>query len=57
MQGDDVVRADAGTFYAAPPGATHGLVNDGGQVVLLNVHGPESRARRARFAAASRSVT
>lgn len=40
--GDDVLRAAAGSFYAAPPGARHGFVNDGGRVTLLNVHGPDA---------------
>jgi mannose-6-phosphate isomerase-like protein (cupin superfamily) len=41
VHGDDVVRAGAGSFYGAQPGARHGVVHDGGRAVLLNVHGPD----------------
>ena len=41
--GDDVVRAEAGSFYAAPPGVLHGIRTDsGGRAVLLNAHGPDA---------------
>ncbi len=49
VRGDEVVRAGAGTFYAARPGVRHGVQNDGGRVAFLNVHGPD-----AGFAAAVR---
>jgi mannose-6-phosphate isomerase-like protein (cupin superfamily) len=40
--GDGVVRAPAGSFYAAPPGGRHGIVNEPGQaIVFLNVHSPD----------------
>ena len=40
--GDDVVIAEAGTFYGATPGARHGVRNDrAGQAVFLNVHAPD----------------
>ena len=42
VSGDEVVRAGAGSFYAAQPGARHGVVHDGGRIVLLNVHGPDA---------------
>jgi len=42
VSGEEVVPADAGTFYAATPGIRHGLVNDGGRSALLNVHGPDA---------------
>jgi len=42
VSGDDVVRAGAGAFYGAPPGTRHGVVHDGGRIVLLNVHGPDA---------------
>jgi quercetin dioxygenase-like cupin family protein len=41
LGGDEVVQAEAGTFYAAQPGATHGFRNSG-RPVLLNVHGPDA---------------
>jgi mannose-6-phosphate isomerase-like protein (cupin superfamily) len=41
VSGDEIVQAEAGTFYAAVPGATHGLRNSG-RPVLLNVHGPDA---------------
>jgi mannose-6-phosphate isomerase-like protein (cupin superfamily) len=51
VRGDDVVRAGAGSFYAAEPGVRHGVHNEpGGHIVLLNVHGPD-----AGFAAAIRA--
>jgi mannose-6-phosphate isomerase-like protein (cupin superfamily) len=41
--GDDVVRAGAGSFYAAPVGAPHGIRNEpAGRSVLLNVHAPDA---------------
>jgi mannose-6-phosphate isomerase-like protein (cupin superfamily) len=41
--GDDVARAGPGSFYAALPGARHGVRNDsGGRTVFLNVHGPDA---------------
>ena len=41
--GDSVVRAGAGSFYAAPPGTRHGLRNDpAGRIALLNVHAPDA---------------
>jgi mannose-6-phosphate isomerase-like protein (cupin superfamily) len=41
--GDDVVRAGPGSFFAAPPGALHGIRNDpGSRTVFLNVHGPDT---------------
>jgi mannose-6-phosphate isomerase-like protein (cupin superfamily) len=40
--GDDVVRAEAGSFYAAVPGARHGLQGSPSRrVVFLNVHAPD----------------
>jgi quercetin dioxygenase-like cupin family protein len=42
VQGDEVVRAGAGSFYAALPGMRHGVEHDGGHIVLLNVHGPDA---------------
>jgi quercetin dioxygenase-like cupin family protein len=41
VDGDDVVQAETGTWYAAVPGATHGFVNSA-RPVLLNVHGPDA---------------
>ena len=41
--GDDVVRAGPGSFYAAPPGALHGVrQRPGSRAVFLNVHGPDA---------------
>ena len=40
--GEDVVRAGAGMFYAAAPGARHGVAHEGGRAVFLNVHGPDA---------------
>ena len=41
--GDDVVRAGPGSFFAAPPGALHGIRNDPcSRTVFLNVHGPDT---------------
>ena len=41
--GDEVVRAGAGSFYAASPGERHGVRNEPpGRIVLLNVHGPDA---------------
>lgn len=40
--GDDVVRAGAGTFYGAMPGARHGVAHSGGRATFLNVHGPDA---------------
>jgi mannose-6-phosphate isomerase-like protein (cupin superfamily) len=43
VRGDDVVRAPAGSFYLAPPGARHGARNKPGRhAVFLNVHGPDA---------------
>ncbi|MGE5274579.1 MAG: cupin domain-containing protein [Verrucomicrobiota bacterium] len=43
VHGDEVVQAGPGSFYAALPGARHGVRNDrGGRIVFLNVHGPDS---------------
>ena len=42
VSGDEIVRAGAGSFYAAQPGARHGVAHDGGRIVLLNVHGPDA---------------
>jgi mannose-6-phosphate isomerase-like protein (cupin superfamily) len=40
--GDGVVRAEAGSLYAAVPGARHGIENPPpGRVVFLNVHAPD----------------
>jgi quercetin dioxygenase-like cupin family protein len=39
----DVVRARAGAFFAAPPGARHGVRNvEAGRPVFLNVHAPDA---------------
>ena len=38
----EVVRAGAGSFYAAQPGGRHGVVHEGGRIVLLNMHGPDA---------------
>jgi mannose-6-phosphate isomerase-like protein (cupin superfamily) len=41
--GDEVRRAGAGSFYAAPPGVRHGISNTSGQrAVFLNVHAPDT---------------
>jgi quercetin dioxygenase-like cupin family protein len=38
---DDVFRAGAGSYVAAPAGVRHGLRNaGGGELVLLNIHAP-----------------
>lgn len=43
VSGDSVVRAAAGSFYAALPGMLHGVRNDPGErVVFLNAHGPDA---------------
>jgi mannose-6-phosphate isomerase-like protein (cupin superfamily) len=42
VQGEEVVRAAPGSFYAATPGTRHGFVNDGRRLTLLNVHGPDA---------------
>lgn len=42
VQGDEIVRAAAGSFYVAVPGARHGFENLGEPVTLLNVHGPDA---------------
>jgi mannose-6-phosphate isomerase-like protein (cupin superfamily) len=42
VRGGDVVQAPAGSFYAAFPQIRHGVRNDGGQIVFLNVHGPDA---------------
>jgi mannose-6-phosphate isomerase-like protein (cupin superfamily) len=40
--GDEVRRADAGMFLAAPPGARHGFSNPGpGPLRVLNIHAPD----------------
>jgi mannose-6-phosphate isomerase-like protein (cupin superfamily) len=40
--GDEVRRADAGVFLAAPPGARHGFSNPGpGPLRMLNIHAPD----------------
>lgn len=41
VDGDGVVQAEAGSWYAAVPGVTHGFRN-AGRPVLLNVHGPDA---------------
>jgi quercetin dioxygenase-like cupin family protein len=41
LDGGQVVQAEAGIFYVAVPGATHGFPNSG-RPVLLNVHGPDA---------------
>jgi quercetin dioxygenase-like cupin family protein len=51
VSGEDVVRAGAGAFFAAPPGVRHGIVHGGGRAALLNVHGPD-----AGFAEATRRL-
>jgi quercetin dioxygenase-like cupin family protein len=41
--GDEVQRAEPGTFFAAPPGARHGFSNPGqGLLRLLNLHAPDA---------------
>jgi mannose-6-phosphate isomerase-like protein (cupin superfamily) len=40
-RGEDFVFAGAGSFYAAVPGARHGVRNPGRRIVLLNIHGPD----------------
>ena len=42
VYGEEVVRAGAGSFYAALPGIRHGVEHDGGHIVFLNVHGPDA---------------
>jgi len=42
VRGEGVAQAPAGTFQAALPGVRHGVVHEGGRVVLLNVHGPDA---------------
>jgi quercetin dioxygenase-like cupin family protein len=42
VRGGEVVRAGAGSFYAAKPGGRHGVVHEGGRIVLLNMHGPDA---------------
>jgi quercetin dioxygenase-like cupin family protein len=42
LRGEGVAQAPAGTFQAALPGVRHGVVHEGGRVVLLNVHGPDA---------------
>jgi quercetin dioxygenase-like cupin family protein len=42
VRGEEVAQAPAGTFQAALPGVRHGVVHEGGRVVLLNVHGPDA---------------
>src|SRR5919201_760983 len=40
--GDEVRRADAGVFLAAPPGARHGFSNPGPDPLrVLNIHAPD----------------
>lgn len=41
LRDGEVVRAGAGTFYAAPPGVRHGVSHSGGRAAFLNVHGPD----------------
>jgi mannose-6-phosphate isomerase-like protein (cupin superfamily) len=39
--GDEVLRAEAGSFVAAPPGVVHGFSNAGDtELRLLNIHAP-----------------
>jgi mannose-6-phosphate isomerase-like protein (cupin superfamily) len=39
--GDQTVRAGPGTFFAAPPGVTHGFRNPGpDRARFLNIHAP-----------------
>jgi quercetin dioxygenase-like cupin family protein len=53
VRGDDVARAGAGSFYAAPPGTRHGVLNVAdGQIAFLNVHAPD-----ADFAASTRRLS
>ena len=41
--GDEVFRADPGSFVAAPPGVRHGFRNAGdSELRLLNVHAPHA---------------
>ena len=42
VAGDAVALGAAGSFYAATPGARHGIVNPGGRISLLNIHGPDA---------------
>jgi mannose-6-phosphate isomerase-like protein (cupin superfamily) len=42
VRGNGTMRAGAGSFYCAVPGALHGVVNPGGWIALLNVHGPDA---------------
>jgi quercetin dioxygenase-like cupin family protein len=40
--GEELVHAPAGSFYGAPPGARHGVVNEARRaIVFLNVHSPD----------------
>lgn len=40
--GDAVTLGAAGSFYAATPGAWHGIENPDGRISLLNIHGPDA---------------
>ncbi len=43
LVGDETVRAGEGSFYVAPPGVRHGVVNDPArEAVFLNVHAPDT---------------
>jgi quercetin dioxygenase-like cupin family protein len=42
VRGEGAAQAPAGAFQAALPGVRHGVVHEGGRVVLLNVHGPDA---------------
>lgn len=42
LTGDDAIPARPGAFWAAPPGARHGVGSPGGGAVFLNVHAPDA---------------
>jgi mannose-6-phosphate isomerase-like protein (cupin superfamily) len=44
INGDETVRAEAGTAVAVPPGIVHGFTNAGpGRARYLNIHAPDSQ--------------
>jgi quercetin dioxygenase-like cupin family protein len=42
LDGEDAIPVTAGSFWAAPPGARHGVGNPGRPAVFLNVHAPDA---------------
>jgi quercetin dioxygenase-like cupin family protein len=42
ITGDGMLRAGAGSFFAATPGVRHGVRNEGKRIVFLNVHAPDA---------------